>query len=117
MKNAVSLREQQVLEQLATWLERFSSFVSIAGRDVLLLEIAGSLRFFGGLPTLRQKISEGLGGRGLFGRDGHCADTAGRDLVGKSGQSRLYSCKENLPAALRQLPLTCLTGQTVSVSR
>ena len=44
------IREQQVLELLATWLEQFSSFVSIAGRDVLLLEIAGSLRLFGGLP-------------------------------------------------------------------
>ena len=54
------VREQQGLEVLATWLERFSSFVSIAGKDVLLLEIAGSLRLFGGLPSLRQAISKGL---------------------------------------------------------
>ena len=31
-----TLREQQVLESLATWLEQFSSFVSIAGNNVLL---------------------------------------------------------------------------------
>ena len=54
------VREQQVLEALATWLERFSSFVCIADRDVLLLEIAGSLRLFGGLSELRQEISRGL---------------------------------------------------------
>ena len=38
------LREQQTLEVLAAWLERFTSFVCIAERDVLLLEIAGSIR-------------------------------------------------------------------------
>ena len=43
------LREQQALEGLAAWLERFSSFISIAEQDVLLLEVAGSLRLFGGL--------------------------------------------------------------------
>ena len=48
------VREQQVLEALATWLECFSSFVSIADKNVLLLEIAGSLRLFGGLLKLRQ---------------------------------------------------------------
>ena len=43
------LREQQALEGLTTWLERFSSFVAIADHNVLLLEIAGSLRLFNGL--------------------------------------------------------------------
>ena len=61
------LREQQALEGLATWLERFSSFVSIAGKDVLLLEIAGSLRLFGGLQELRQEISKGLRSLGFTG--------------------------------------------------
>ncbi len=39
-----TLREQQVLESLAAWLEQFSSFVSIAGNKLLLFEVAGSLR-------------------------------------------------------------------------
>ena len=54
------LNEQQVLESLAGWLEQFSSFVSLAGNNVLLLEVAGSLRLFGGLKKLRQQISAGL---------------------------------------------------------
>ncbi|MFB3078712.1 MAG: hypothetical protein ACE1Y4_11990, partial [Lysobacterales bacterium] len=58
-------REQQALEVLASWLERFSSFVSIAGENVLLLEIAGSLRLFGGLKHLRQTISSGLSAQGF----------------------------------------------------
>jgi len=59
------LREQQALEGLATWLERFSSFVSIADHDVLVLEIAGSARLFGGLQALRKKMSKGLRELGL----------------------------------------------------
>jgi hypothetical protein len=70
------IREQQVLELLATWLEQFSSFVCVAGPDVLLLEIAGSLRLFGGLKSLlrwrlrrrrsRQPGSHGGGGAPAF---------------------------------------------------
>ena len=60
-----TLREQQVLESLAAWLEQFSSFVSIAGNNVLLLEVAGSLRLFGGLPSLRQQVSAGLEQQGF----------------------------------------------------
>ena len=32
----------------------------MAGPDLLLLEIAGSLRLFGGLPSLRQALSRDL---------------------------------------------------------
>ena len=60
-----ALREQQLVEQLATWLEQFTSVVSIAGRDVLLLEIAGSLRLYGGLLSLRQQVAAGLQQQGL----------------------------------------------------
>jgi protein ImuB len=59
------IREQQVLELLATWLEQFSSFISIAGSDVLLLEIAGSLRLFSGLKSLRRQIATGLEAQGF----------------------------------------------------
>jgi hypothetical protein len=60
-----TIREQQVLELLATWLEQFSSFVCIAGPDVLLLEIAGSLRLFDGLKSLRRQIAAGLEAQGF----------------------------------------------------
>ena len=47
------LREQQALEALANWLEQFTSVVCIADRDVLLIEIAGSLRLYGARPSNR----------------------------------------------------------------
>jgi len=48
-----ALREQAAMESLATWLEQFTSIVCLAGPDVLLLEIAGSLRLYYVLCRLR----------------------------------------------------------------
>jgi len=113
------LREQQVLERLATWLERFSSFVSIAGRDVLLLEIAGSVRLFGGLPTLRQKISEGLAAEGFSAAMAIAPTPLAATWLARAGRRVCIRAKENLPAAIRQLPLTCLhwsNGQRESLT-
>lgn len=59
------VREQQALKVLAGWLEQFSSFVSIAGKNILLLKIAGSLRLFGGLQNLRTSLSNGLHVKGF----------------------------------------------------
>lgn len=113
-------REQQALEGLAAWLERFSSFVSIAGRDVLLLEIAGSLRLFGGLRELRGRISSGLRELGFnaslaiaptplaatwLARGGPGGPGARRACI---PQGRVVRNEENLAPALRKLPLACL---------
>lgn len=102
------VREQQVLEALATWLERFSSFVSIAGKDVLLLEIAGSLRLFGGLPTLRQTISKGLNQQGFAAALAIAPTPLAATWLARAGRRACIRSEENLGPALRQLPLACL---------
>ncbi len=102
------VREQQVLEQLATWLERFSSFVSIAGNDVLLLEIAGSLRLFGGLPKLRQAIAEGLAAQGFSAAMAIAPTPLGATYLARAGRRVCIRAEENLSPALRSLPLGCL---------
>ena len=38
--------EERALKRLASWAEKFTSFVSIEAPSVLLLEISGSLRLF-----------------------------------------------------------------------
>ncbi len=102
------VREQQVLEKLAGWLERFSSFVSIAGTDVLLLEVAGSLRLFGGLRSLRQKISTGLGAEGFSAALAIAPTPLAAIWLARAGRRACIRAQENLKPALRQLPLTCL---------
>ena len=102
------LREQQALEGLATWLERFSSFVSIADRNVLLLEIAGSLRLFEGLQELRQKISKGLRELGFTAMPAIAPTPLAATWLARSGHRVCIRDETNLVPALRKLPIACL---------
>jgi protein ImuB len=102
------LREQQALEGLATWLEQFSSFVSIAGHDVLLLEIAGSLRLFGGLRELRQKISKGLRDLGFTASLAIAPTPLAATWLARSGRRVCIRDVVNLAPVLRKLPLAHL---------
>jgi len=102
------VREQQVLERLASWLERFSSFVSIADRNLLLLEIAGSLNLFGGLQSLRQTIVRDLGMLGFSAAVAIAPTPLAATWLARSGRRICIRATENLGPALRRLPLTCL---------
>lgn len=102
------VREQQALELLATWLERFSSFVSIAGKTILLLEIAGSLRLFGGLPSLRQEVSRGLSAQGFSAAMAIAPTPLAATWLARAGRRTCIRAEENLGAAIRRLPLACL---------
>ncbi len=102
------LQEQQTLEGLAAWLERFSSFVSIADRDVLLLEIAGSLRLFGGLPELRQKISSGLREFGFNASLAIAPTPLAATWLARSSRRACIRDPQNVAPVLRRLPLACL---------
>jgi protein ImuB len=102
------VREQQVLEALATWLERFSSFVSISGKNVLLLEVAGSLRLFGGLPSLRRQVSQGLGSQGFSAAMAIAPTPLAATWLARAGRRACIRAEENLGPALRKLPLACL---------
>ncbi len=52
--------EARALERLATWAGQFSSQVSIEAPHVVLFEIGGSLRLFGGLEALFTRVHAGL---------------------------------------------------------
>ncbi|MGI9308649.1 MAG: Y-family DNA polymerase [Gammaproteobacteria bacterium] len=116
-------REQQTLEALATWLERFSSFVCIADCDVLLLEIAGSLRLFGGLRELRKEISKGLLKHGFDASLAIAPTPLGATWLARAGRRACIRDEQNLKSALRHLPIrnlnwpeglcTTLTGMGV----
>ena len=102
------IREQQVLELLATWLEQFSSFVSIGGGDVLLLEIAGSLRLFGGLRNLRQQVAAGLEGQGFAASLAIAPTPLAATWLARGRRRACIREPANVMAALRELPLHCL---------
>lgn len=103
-----TIREQQVLELLATWLEQFSSFVSIAGPDVLLLEIAGSLRLFGGLKSLRRQVAAGLEAQGFEASLAIAPTPLAATWLARGRRRACIRDTANVMAALRSLPLSCL---------
>jgi protein ImuB len=102
------VREQLALESLATWLEQFTSVVCIAGRDVLLLEIAGSLHLYGGLQSLRQQIAAGLKQQGFDTLLAIAPTPLGSTWLARAGRRACVRDMENLAGTLRALPLACL---------
>jgi protein ImuB len=103
-----ALREQAAMESLATWLEQFTSIVCLAGPDVLLLEIAGSLRLYGGLQCLRQQITAGLKEQGFDALLAIAPTPLGATWLARAGRRACIRDAGNLTAMLRTLPLACL---------
>jgi protein ImuB len=100
--------EQQALERLAAWLEHFTSVVCFAGPDILLLEIAGSLRLYGGLRSLRQQVAAGLEQQGFAASLAIAPTPLAATWLARGGRRLCIREPENLPAALRNLPIACL---------
>jgi len=102
------LREEQTLERLASLLERFSSFVCIAAHDVLLLELAGSLRLFGGLRRLRTEIVESMRLLGFSVMPAIAPTPLGATWLARSGRCSCIRETGNLVTTLRKLSLASL---------
>ncbi len=102
-----ALREQQAVERLATWLEQFTSVVCIAGSDVLLLEIAGSLRLYGGLPSLRQQVTAGLAQQGFEASLAIAPTPLAATWLARAGRRACVREPSNIARMLRGLPLSC----------
>ena len=59
------LLPQATLEAIGAWACQFTPKVSLEPPQALLLEVEGSLRLFGGLPFLKQKLQSGLEAMGF----------------------------------------------------
>ena len=99
------IAEQQALENLAAWLEQFTSIVCFAGDDVLLVEIAGSLRLYGGLPSLRGQIAAGLEQQGFSASLAIAPTPLAAAWLAKGGRRACIRDSANIAAALRAVPL------------
>lgn len=106
-------RERVRLETLACWAGGFTSEVSLALPDALLLEIGGSLRLFGGLDALLVRLLHGIAGQGHVAWAA-LAPTPRAALwlatAGETGSCELPRCLQaaDLRDALAMLPLDVL---------
>ncbi len=100
--------ERDALSQLAAWATRFTPVVSFDPCGALLLEIAASLRLFGGCDTLRAAVIAGAR------ESGHVVTTAVAPTaraalwLARSGQDVLVTEIARLPGVLARLPMSAL---------
>lgn len=107
------LHQQEHLETLAGILESISSTVSFHPQ-ALICEIRSSLKYFGGIDVIHNKISEPLN-KALKQRSlpdyfyyAACPTVTGSLLLARSGHNALVYRKDNLRSALGQLPTEVL---------
>ncbi len=108
LKERSPQREQQALQALAAWALQFTSFVCIEVPNILLLEIAGSLRLFGGLAPLKQQIATGLDERGFSALLSIAPTPLSSTWLAKAGRRVCILQQADLTGALSKLPIRCL---------
>ena len=101
-------REAQVSRELAGWAEKFTSCVCIEAPSLLLLEIAGSLKLFGGLKTLRQRITLSLESQGFSAAIAIAPTPLAASWLARAGRKVCIRDPQNLAGKLAPLPLSCL---------
>ena len=101
-------KEHATLARIAAWSLQFTSFVSLAEPDTILLEIEGSLKLFGGLGKLYQHIARGVAELG-FNASIACAPTPlAAQWFAHAGVSVRVQHHDALRHALEKLPADLL---------
>ncbi len=100
--------EGTALEGLALWAEQFTPTLSLALPAALLLEVEGSLKLFGGVEALRERIDSGVTALGYRARLALAPSPLGAWLLAQAGQHQSVLNRGELEQALSPLPLGLL---------
>ena len=97
------------LQQLAVWAEQFTSKVNLQAPQALLLEVRGSLKLFGGLSALQDRIRQQLTERWRHSYHSAVTPTPMASLLlAFSGQSDVVLSKQHLRSVLGRLSVNDL---------
>ena len=97
--------EKRALEQLCAWAYQFTSVVSHVTPDGLLLEIGGSLKLFGGIDTLSQRLGLGLKKLGYRGYLAAAPTPLAATVLARAKKQTVVTSKRDLVGHLSDLPL------------
>jgi len=100
--------ESRALAQLATWTLTFTPMACLAPPNAIVAEIGTSLRLFGGLPQLVERLESGTQTLGYANRLGIAPTPGAALLLARAGISRPVDDRLRLPDALGPLPLALL---------
>jgi protein ImuB len=101
-------REQAALSRLACWAGSFTSEVCLVQPQTLLLEVAGSLRLFGGAACLFERVVQGCREQGLAPRAVLAPTPLAAQWLALAGDSLPCLDVVDLPRRLGALPLAVL---------
>jgi protein ImuB len=103
------VQEKHALKALASWAGQFSSCVCVdVERWLLWLEIGSSLRYFGGLDRLLEKVTAGLNALALAATTGVAPTPEAAALLARQPQALPVVQLEHLQPAIAALPLNTL---------
>ncbi|HMN82609.1 MAG TPA: DNA polymerase Y family protein [Burkholderiaceae bacterium] len=101
--------EHDALTQVASWALQFTPSVSLT-EGGLLMEVEPSLRMFGGLPQLLQRLRGGLAELGFVTRIAHAPTATGAWLLARHQDGSGAGDEAGLAARLAGLPVWLLQG-------
>jgi protein ImuB len=107
-------REQAALAQLACWAGSFTSDVCLLPPQTLLLEVAGSLRLFGGAPVLFAAVVEGCREQGFAAQAALAPTPLAAQWLAVAGDHAPCLDPADLPRRLGALPLGVLSALNLS---
>ncbi|HET7569298.1 MAG TPA: DNA polymerase Y family protein [Gammaproteobacteria bacterium] len=102
------VREAALLDRLARWSQDFTSVVSTEPPATLLLEIGGSLKLFGGIETLRERLRTELDAQGHAATVALAPTPRAALWLARAGAERSLTDQHDLAGQLGTLPLTAL---------
>ena len=108
--------ERAALERIAAWAIQFTSTVSIAAPNGVLLEIAGSLKLFGGLASLWARIERGIAALGYESAVACAPTPLAARLFARARLAVRIRNADALRLALEPLPLETLGWPARSVA-
>ncbi len=98
--------ERAALERIAAWAFQFTPTTSISAPAEVLLEVEGSLKLFGGLNRLHQRVEQGVAELG-YSASAACAPTPlAAQLFARAGLSTRIRHYDALRHALEKLPVS-----------
>jgi protein ImuB len=100
--------ETAALEGLAQWAGQYTSWLSLVETDGLNLEIAGSLRLFGGLETIQGHVRDGLTALGYRSRLAVAPTAQAAWLFARNGLPLVLTDRERLSEKLDEMPVASL---------
>jgi protein ImuB len=101
--------EVQALQALAAWALKFTPNVSLERPRALLLDIEGSLKFFGGIRRIVEALERDLEAMGYQAALACAPTSTGALLLARSGRQQIINNKRALEVAIAILAPAALT--------